>query len=265
MKRVIYYFSGTGNTLALAKQLSKKLNGCDLVAVNSIKEKTINPQADVIGLMFPVYAFNMPRIFQAFVKNKLQISDGAYVFAVSNFASMEFGALSKIKKLIRSKGHKLNMAAGIKMPSNYIPFGGAESEKSQTGKFLTAESDINNMAELIKKSQDYPYHFLGETLFRLISSLAGRSFNKRLKADAARFYADDKCNSCGLCAKVCPVGNIHLAAGKPVWGEECEQCLACLQWCPEEAIQMLGVNPARIRYHHPDIKASDLVEAKTNN
>ncbi|QSH41669.1 EFR1 family ferrodoxin [Lentisphaerota bacterium ZTH] len=265
MKTIIYYFSGTGNTLALARQLSGKIGNTETIAVNAVKQERIKPDADCIGFMFPVYALNMPRIFDNFIRYKLQVPENAYLFAISNYASLEFGAMAQLKKLLKSKGHTLNLAGGVKMPSNYIPFGGAESEKTQTGKFLSADAALAAMAELIKNRSSHPCHFFGESVYRLISVLAWRSFKKRLVKDAARFYTDDNCNSCGLCMKVCPVKNIHLAMNKPVWGDNCEQCLACLQWCPNQAIQMLGVNPARSRYHHPDVNINDLINAKADN
>ena len=52
-----------------------------------------------------------------------------------------------------------------------------------------------------------------------------------------QFRVDDKCNQCGICGKVCPSENITMQEGKPVWNHHCEQCFACLQWCPKKAIQ----------------------------
>jgi MinD superfamily P-loop ATPase len=58
---------------------------------------------------------------------------------------------------------------------------------------------------------------------------------------------------------VCQVENIEMKDGKPTWLHHCEQCLACLQWCPQEAIQVGRKTEGRKRYHHPEITASDLM------
>ena len=74
-----------------------------------------------------------------------------------------------------------------------------------------------------------------------------------------QFWVTDRCNSCGICVKVCPVNNINLIEGKPVWQHKCEHCLGCLQWCPKEAIQFGKSTAKRKRYHHPDIKVQDFM------
>jgi Fe-S-cluster-containing hydrogenase component 2 len=59
--------------------------------------------------------------------------------------------------------------------------------------------------------------------------------------------------------RVCPVGNIRLVDGRPKWQHRCEQCLACLQWCPEQALQFGKHTARRERYHHPQISVKDLM------
>jgi len=47
--------------------------------------------------------------------------------------------------------------------------------------------------------------------------------------------------------------------GIPTWHGHCEHCLGCLQWCPKEAIQFRKVTLKYKRYHHPAIKADDMI------
>jgi NAD-dependent dihydropyrimidine dehydrogenase PreA subunit len=74
------------------------------------------------------------------------------------------------------------------------------------------------------------------------------------------FRADENCTGCGTCEKVCPVGDIKMEGGRPVWLHKCTQCFACLQWCPKEAIQFGKGTSGRKRYHHPDVKLSDMMK-----
>ena len=69
----------------------------------------------------------------------------------------------------------------------------------------------------------------------------------------------DKCNGCGICAKVCPASNIVIEDGKPQWQHRCENCVACLNWCPNGAISS-GLT--EYRYCHPDVKLSEMVYRK---
>ena len=72
------------------------------------------------------------------------------------------------------------------------------------------------------------------------------------------FHIDGTCTSCGICERICPVKNITLEAGRPVWHGSCEQCLACIQWCPEECIQYGRKTKNYERYHHPEVKVNDV-------
>jgi MinD superfamily P-loop ATPase len=71
------------------------------------------------------------------------------------------------------------------------------------------------------------------------------------------FAADEKCTGCGTCARVCAVGNIEIVHARPVWQNRCENCLACYNWCPTNAIHGALANKG-YRYHHPDVTARDI-------
>ncbi|WP_294379466.1 EFR1 family ferrodoxin, partial [uncultured Clostridium sp.] len=68
------------------------------------------------------------------------------------------------------------------------------------------------------------------------------------------FIVSDKCTSCGLCIKKCPVGNITMKNGKPKWNHKCELCLSCIQSCPKEAINYGEKTKGRKRYLNPNVK-----------
>ena len=57
MKTIIYYFTGTGNSLAVAKKITAVLGDCDLVPIASLQSTTadITPAADRVGIVNPVY------------------------------------------------------------------------------------------------------------------------------------------------------------------------------------------------------------------
>mgnify|MGYP000696829579 FL=1 len=78
-----------------------------------------------------------------------------------------------------------------------------------------------------------------------------------LSCDAA------KCVGCGICATVCPAGNITLSEGKPAFGTECLHCFGCAHWCPQTAISLGSLKPDdKTRYTHPEIKPAELAAQK---
>lgn len=66
-----------------------------------------------------------------------------------------------------------------------------------------------------------------------------------------KFYATNKCISCGKCENVCPLKNIHLKEGKPIWGNNCTHCMACICSCPKAAIEYGKHTKNRERYICP--------------
>jgi ferredoxin len=50
-----------------------------------------------------------------------------------------------------------------------------------------------------------------------------------------------------------------MAGGKPAWHHRCEQSFACIQSCPEEAIQYGKGTRNKKRYHHPEISLKDML------
>ena len=66
------------------------------------------------------------------------------------------------------------------------------------------------------------------------------------------FHVDEGCVSCGICRKSCPVGNIRMVDGRPVWGKQCIHCMACLHACPQEVIQYGKTTRKKGRYRLTD-------------
>ena len=68
-----------------------------------------------------------------------------------------------------------------------------------------------------------------------------------VKADA--FAVSSACIGCGQCAKRCPMNNVALKDGKPSWGKNCTHCMACICYCPKEAIEYGKKSVGQPRYH----------------
>jgi ferredoxin len=214
--------------------------------------------AEAIGLVFPVHVWGLPSRIIDFV-NKLPAGKSKYYFALAVNAGQVAGTLNQLRKVMKARGLTLNAGYDLVMPSNYIPWGGAEPVPAQEAKFAAVARKIKDIAATIGAGKDGPVEKGPLWQRAILSGIAYKfTFNKLAKADKD-FWVDEKCNSCAICTSVCPSGNILLEKGQPVWQGRCEQCLACIQWCPLEAIQYGKKTPGYARYRNPQVTLSDMM------
>ncbi len=261
MKNVIFYFSGTGNSLALAKQITQKLGDTELISVPAYSDaaEPIKITAERIGFVFPVYFGCLPPVMKRFISN-LEFGREQYIFGVANFGGGSWLAFGQLDSALAERGAALSAAFPVKMPGNYIVKYGALPQSLQNKILERAKSKADGIAEAVKGKipSAIPRGAPPLKIFekRLLKITEG--FGKM----AENFHAGENCNGCGVCAKVCPAGNISLKDSAPVWGGSCEQCMACIQWCPREAVNYADKTAKRKRYHHPEIKLSEMFRTK---
>lgn len=256
MNTVLYYFSGTGNSLWVARELAARLpDGAELV---SLSGRYPLPAADCdrLGLVFPVHVWGVPRRVIDFVR-QLQVGPECYIFAMAVNAGQVAGTLLQLETLLAGRQQRLSAGFDLCMPSNYIPWGGAQPDDKQTALFAAARGKLAGIATTVDARATRPVEKGPWWQNFLFSRINRWSFDKVPALDKD-FWLEERCQGCGLCAKLCPANNIELTNHRPVWRNHCEQCLACLQWCPQEAIQYGKKTAGKKRYHHPAIAAADL-------
>jgi ferredoxin/flavodoxin len=234
MKKAIFYYTGTGNSLWVAQTLAKELGDTELIPISVGVKGNIDPGLDTAGLIFPVHMWGVPSPVAKFT-DELKALQPGYVFAAAVHAGQVSNTLVQLKGLMKKKGLTLSSGFEIEMPTNYTPWGGPGPKEEQQRRFDVAKAKIAQIAVCVN-NKDKRAMEKGPLWQRIVfTSIYKLTLAMIPKMDSS-FHADKKCNKCGICAKVCPVQNITLAEGKPVWHHKCEQCFACLQWCPQEAI-----------------------------
>lgn len=256
MKTVIYYFSGTGNSLKVARDLASKIEDSIVYSIPVAMEENRELPADKVGIIFPVYAWGMPMIVKKFIA-RFKDNDPRYFFSVATCGGSSAGTLQQVANFMKSKGIKLSAGFSVQMPTNYIVWGDAISEERQKAMFVQWEKRLEDIAATIAKGESCPVEkdsaFANLFLTGVAYKLSMPNFAKMDRS----FRVDEKCNHCGVCFRICPVRNIEMKDGKPEWKHKCEQCLACIQWCPKEAIQYGSKTAVRKRYQNPDTKLKD--------
>jgi ferredoxin/flavodoxin len=252
----LYYFTGTGNSLKVARDIADELADAELVSIPQVADGSVRPAAERVGIVFPTYFGGLPLIVRRFIQ---RLETPGYVFAVTTCGGFSGGSLKQAEKLLSARG--INLAAGfaVDMPGNYTRLYGANSRKRQQRYFAAEVDAVAHIAGIVRGKWRGKIQ-ASFCLFRwALAPLYHLYFARRAPQQDALFYADDKCNSCGVCARVCPAGDIELEDGRPRWLGHCEQCYACLQWCPQEAIQANKRTPGRKRYRNPGVKLDQII------
>jgi len=261
MTAEIYYFSGTGNSLVVARDIAEKING-KLISIPAVMDKeSIKTDADVLGFVTPTYYMRMPRIVERFI-GKLTNLESKYIFTIVTVGGIAGGILDRLSEAISLRGGSLAAGFVVRMPANYI-------HAADTPPLFLQKNMFGKWEKKADKIADYVLNRMSgrmEKFNPLMTLLFSKSIEKQyLRGESnpgidKNFWTDDKCKGCGICVTVCPVSNIEMVKDRPVWQHHCEKCLTCIQWCPKEAIQYKDVTLKRKRYHHPDVKLSDMLK-----
>jgi ferredoxin/flavodoxin len=263
MKTTIWYFTGTGNTLSVAKDLARELSrepgDMELVPIPSLmKRETIFTDADAVGIAFPVYFLDMPNIVREFV-GKLRFAKKPYIFGIATCGERPGGALFSLRALLEAKGTTLSAGFAFVMPENYIgPVDLMGDAGHRQEKFVAAQRRIPAVAEAIREKRQAVPEGNGSTVMRIGGKIT-RTLATTLYNTPGRLHATEKCNQCRTCERICPTRNITVTGDAVHWGKNCTQCYACIHWCPTGAIEIGGRTAGKPRYHHPDVTLRDML------
>jgi ferredoxin/flavodoxin len=262
MKTIIYYFTGTGNTLAIVRGIAEELGDTKLIPLRrAIHPGGIAPEADAVGIAFPVYFLNMPALVRQFVQN-IRFDGNPYIFGIATCGERPGGSLFFLKKLLEENGKTLSAGFVFVMPENYIgPIDLMGDAPHRQDKYTVAKSRIPVVAAAIHDRKITLPEGSDSMLLKIggsITSTLATSFYNT----PGRLHATAACNHCGICGRICPTRNITVTEHGVGWGRECTQCYACIHWCPTGAIEIGGRTKGRQRYHHPDITLRDMLDQR---
>ncbi len=232
---MVLYFSGTGNSEYIARVIAESL-GEKLISANKLMkagEQVIAEDGERLVFVSPVYAWRLPRVFQSYIE-KCKLSGKAYF--ILTCGDNICNAQKYIEKFCKKTSLKLMGVGEVVMPENYIAMFSAPP-KEQIPEIIDAgKKQAQRLGELIKNGQKLPRKKVS-LLGKFLSSFVVNGGFYAFSISARRFYATEKCASCGKCEKECVLNNIKLIDGKPVWGKNCTHCMACICKCPALAIE----------------------------
>lgn len=259
MNRALIYFTGTGNSLAVARLLASELSGATIHSVNEMLDKSsLTLNVDTCGFIFPVYCQDAPEILIRLLK-KLQFSSETYIFAIATHNGDVGCSHFNLNQKLMKRGQGLKAGFEVLMPGNSItPVDLTNSEAETMKRLREATSAVRAIADSVARKESLPY--AGSASLRTRLRGYRNMFRHRVLHEVPKkFWATEACNQCGICVRICPEHNIAVDTAMPVWGRNCQMCHACIHWCPTGAVQNGKNTSICKRYHHPDISITDML------
>jgi len=247
---MVLYFSATGNTAFIAKEIARRLGDTCLNLLDRIRTgdySEIHSEKPFI-ICAPVYVCEMPRFLSNYLKKQTFTGNRNvyFIFTSGGYCGIS-GVLAKSmfkKKNMNYMGH-----AEFRMPRNYVVSNAYPmlSEEEICERLTNAYILLDPVASDIRDGRmlSARHVYLFETLITLPFNPVWSRFKYRTKD----FFTTEKCISCGKCVSLCPLSNISLSEGKPVWGNRCSHCMACIGNCPTEAIEYGNITQSKEKYN----------------
>ncbi len=251
---MIFYFTGTGNSLYAAKTIGEALgeevhNLADNIKNNNTK-LTVG-DGEILGLVFPVYYYSLPTVVEEFLeKVEITMKKGSRCFILATCGATTGDSTKNAKDILIKKGIQTDYLFSVEMPDNYVLLYDVQDKEKQDKMLTSSKDSLKKIVELIKEDNKGDYNKIKGPMPGVMTLLAGAIYRRGRKT--SKFHVTDNCISCNLCQEICPVGAIEMKKGKPVWiKDQCVHCLACIHRCPVGAIQYGKRTESRGRYINP--------------
>lgn len=248
----IFYNSATGNSLYVSKIIKEQFEECELISMSkALKENKLSYTDEIIGFVYPIHCGGLPIVVDEFI-SKVKVNSNAYIFAVG--VTGGGGADDSFAQINKILTKKISNYCTIKYISNYIKMG-RNATKERAKEAITAnEGILSEFIESIRKREVKSKEFKAG-----IMNLGYKLWKDFYKKKDKNFNVNDLCIGCKMCEKVCPVDNIIMENNKPKWSGKCTDCMACINICPKEAINIGKVTIKKNRYFNPYIKKEELL------
>lgn len=242
---MIFYLSGTGNTLWAAKSIAeatddKLVSIADVIETNCCFKLSADER---VGFCFPVHGWRPPKLVRRFVR-KFKIIDfsGHFCYALCTAGDTIGETMDIFQADIAEKGLHADSLFSVIMPESYVglPFMDVDKPQREKQKKEDAAAEMKIIAADIKERRKGISKLVIGRWPRINSRFLGEIFVKKIITDKPFRVDSSKCVKCGICFDVCPVHDIIGGLGQePRWkhNDSCLSCFACYHHCPHHAIE----------------------------
>lgn len=246
---MIFYFTGTGNSLYTAQTLAS--DGEAIISViDALRTKSFNyvlKDQEKLGFVFPVFFYTVSDPVLEFIRN-LKITNASFVYAVIPCGASIGSAGAFLKSELKKRGLELQRVDPLVVPDGALIFYDIDSPDNLSKQLGAAANKLAGIKVAIDNRK-------GNEIKG--SSAVGKAMLAAYHASMSTkpFYVESTCIHCGQCAKICPAGAISMVDGMPSWTKDkCLKCCGCINRCPASAIQYGKKTVSRGRYVNPVFK-----------
>lgn len=246
---MIFYFTGTGNSLFAAKTLAH--DGEEVISViDAVRSKAFRyslQENEPLGFVFPVYFYTVSDPVLELVRN-LTVENAGFVYAVITCGAGIGTAGGFLKSELKKRGLELQRVDALVVPDGALIFYNIDPPEKMEEQLEAAKTELASIRQAIDRREGN----------RIKGSPAlGKAWLAAYHACMSTnpFRTDEKCIGCGKCVSICPAGAISMVDGRPAWTKnKCLKCCGCINRCPVSAIQYGKRTVNRGRYVNPILK-----------
>ena len=285
---MIFYFSGTGNTKWAASKLAAATRE-DLISIapymraddssHNLAEPFILKENERLGFVFPVHGWRVPKLVREFIskmkilrepsdasaENKAKADDclknRPFAYCVCTAGDSIGLTIENLNEVISQNPSlqalgitEVSSSYSLIMPESYIglPFMDVDPKEREIRKKENAAQELAVVCEEIFDRKEGISRLVKGPNPWFFTKVVGGFFENVLITDKRFHVEKDRCVKCGICANVCPVGDIKGGHGEyPVWlhHKDCLTCFTCYHHCPHHAIEFGNQTQKKGQYY----------------
>ncbi len=246
---------------------------------HNLAEPFILKENERLGFVFPVHGWRVPKLVREFISkmkilrepsdatggNKAKADDcpknSPFAYCVCTAGDSIGLTIENLNEVISQNPSlqalgitKVSSSYSLIMPESYIglPFMDVDPKERETRKKENAAQELAVVCEEIFDRKEGISRLVKGPIPWFFTKVVGGFFENVLITDKRFHVEKDRCVKCGICANVCPVGDIKGGHGEyPVWlhHKDCLTCFTCYHHCPHHAIEFGNQTQKKGQYY----------------
>lgn len=246
---------------------------------HNLAEPFILKENERLGFVFPVHGWRVPKLVREFISkmkilrepsdatggNKAKADDclknRSFAYCICTAGDSIGLTIENLNEVISQNPSlqdlgitEVSSSYSLIMPESYIglPFMDVDPKEREIRKKENAAQELAVVCEEIFDRKEGISRLVKGPIPWFFTKVVGGFFENVLITDKRFHVEKDRCVKCGICANICPVGDIKGGHGEyPVWlhHKDCLTCFTCYHHCPHHAIEFGNQTQKKGQYY----------------